>query len=217
MPLPKDTLFFGLAKKLTNEQQTYVDSIFDSRMTIVNAPSGTGKTTLAVASAKLLNKPLVYIFSPVEEGKMGFRPGTQKDKEREYLLPLIDALKEIGENPDKVIFDEDNFEAMKRGDAWVFPMSHVFARGTNIKNSTVILGECQNYTRGELKKVLTRLHDTNTIILEGHDGQCDLKDESKSGFVPYLEHYKHETYVNVCRLSVNFRGEVSQHADKLRW
>jgi phosphate starvation-inducible protein PhoH and related proteins len=217
MPLPKDSLFFGFAAKLTDEQRAYVNSIFDRQLTIVNAPSGTGKTTLAVAVAKLLGKPLVYVFSPVEEGRMGFRPGTQREKEAAYITPLTDALYEIGENPSKSIFDPENMEAQKRGDVWVYPMSHVFARGMNLKGKTVIIDEAQNLTRGELKKVLTRIHTDCHVIIIGHDGQCDLKDASKSGFVPYIEHFRNEPYVAVCELTVNFRGKLAQHADKLRW
>jgi len=217
MGLPKDTMLYGFADKLTQEQRIYVDSIFDSQVTIVNAKAGSGKTTLAVACAALIEKPLVYIFAPVEEGKMGFRPGTQRDKEAEYYQPLIDALYEIGENPSKVIYDAENVEAQKRGDVWVYPRSHIFARGTNIKDSTVIIAEAQNFTRGELKKILTRIHDSCTVIIEGHDGQNDLPNPNKSGFVPYIEHLSTHDFVNVVQLTKNFRGRLSTIADEMTW
>lgn len=217
LPLPKDSLFFGFAPRLTAEQRAYVDSIFDRQLTIVNARSGTGKTTLAVAAAKMLGKPLVYVFSPVEEKRMGYRPGTQKDKESAYTTPLTDALYEIGEDPKRVIFDPENAEALKRGDIWVYPMSHVFARGINIKDRTVIVSEAQNFTRGELKKILTRIHDNCRVIIEGHTEQCDLPDPKKSGFAPYIEHFRNEPYVNVIELTVNFRGLLAQKADELTW
>ncbi len=217
MGLPKDTMLYGFESKLTQEQREYVDSIFDNQVTIVNAKAGSGKTTLAVASAALIGKPLVYIFAPVEEGKMGFRPGTQRDKEAEYYAPLIDALYEIGENPTKVIYDAENTEALKRGDVWVYPRSHIFARGTNIKDSTVIIAEAQNFTRGELKKILTRLHDSCTVIIEGHDGQNDLPNPAKSGFVPYIDHLSKYDFVKTVKLSANFRGRLSTVADELTW
>ncbi|WP_339273784.1 PhoH family protein [Paenibacillus sp. FSL W8-0426] len=217
MPLPKDTMFFGFADKLTPEQRKYVDSIFDNRITFVNARSSTGKTTLAVAAAKLIGKPLIYVFSPVEEGRMGFRPGTQREKEAAYITPLTDALAEIGENPEKAIYNPENFASAKRMEHWVYPMSHVFARGINIKGKTVILDEAQNMTRGELKKLLTRIHDDCTVIVIGHTLQCDLPDESKSGFAPYIEHFRRQPYASVCELTRNFRGELAQHADELAW
>jgi phosphate starvation-inducible PhoH-like protein len=170
LPLPKNNLLFGFAPKLTDEQKVYVDSIFDNQLTIVNAKSGSGKTTLAVACAKIIGKPLVYVFSPVEEKKMGFRPGNQAEKEAEYLTPLKDALMEISEIPEKAVYNSENIEAMKAGHVWVYPMSHTFARGINLKDKTIIIAESQNYTKGDLKKILTRIHDSCTVILEGHTG-----------------------------------------------
>ncbi|WP_425203623.1 PhoH family protein [Priestia megaterium] len=218
MPLPKDNLLFGFAEMLTDEQKEYVDSIFDNQLTIVNAAAGTGKTTLATACAKVLERDLIYIFSPVEEKALGYTPGTVEEKEMKYVVPLKDALLEIGEIPDRVIQCEGNEDNMKNGNAWVKTMSHVFARGTNIKgNKLVIIDEVQNFTRGEIKKVLTRIHSDVKVVMIGHDGQIDLKDRSKSGFLPYLEHFKDEKYAQVCNLTVNFRGELAQHADKLTW
>jgi phosphate starvation-inducible PhoH-like protein len=216
MPLPKNNLLFGFAQKLTDEQRDYVNSIFDNPMTFVNAKSGTGKTTLAVACAKILGKPLIYIFAPVQEKEMGYRPGTQEDKEQEYLFPLLDALKEIREDARFAIYKDENPEFIKK-QAWVHPKSHIFARGTNIKDCTVIIDEAQNFKKGELKKVLTRIHDTCKVIVIGHDGQCDLGDPKKSGFVPYLEHFRNEPYVHVSNLTTNFRGKLAQHADELNW
>jgi phosphate starvation-inducible protein PhoH len=217
MPLPKNNMLFGFAPKLTDEQRKYVDSIFDNQFTIVNARSGTGKTTLAVACAKIIGKPLLYVFSPVEEKRMGFRPGSQQDKEREYYQPLIDALLKIGEVPAKVLYDEENMDAMKAGTVWVTAKSHIFARGTNIEDCTIIIDESQNFTRGELKKLLTRIHDNTTVIMIGHDGQCDLPDASKSGFVPYIGHFANEPYVGIHHLTKNFRGPLAQKADELEW
>lgn len=225
MPLPKDNLLFGLEPKLTDEQKEYVDAIFDYQMVIVNAKSGTGKTTLAVACARLLEKDLVYIFAPVEEHKMGYRPGSQEEKERAYISPLIDALEEIGEDPNKVIYSEEAFsdpnrrsqmmQAMKNGYIWVYPKSHVFLRGTNLKDKVVIIDEAQNFTKSELKKILTRIHDSCKVIMIGHTGQIDLENPKDSGFEEYLEHFKNEDYVKVCELTKNFRGRLAQHADLL--
>lgn len=218
MPLPKSNMFFGYAKKLTGEQKEYVDSMIDNQMTIVNAKAGTGKTTLAVMAARFLKRDLVYIFSPVEEKTLGYTPGTVEEKEAKYIVPLKDALLEIGEDPDRVLVYEDNIDNIKNGNAWVTAMSHTFARGTNIKgNKLVIIDETQNFTRGELKKVLTRIHDDCKVVMIGHDGQCDLKDASKSGFLPYLEHFSNEDYATVCELTVNFRGKLARHADELKW
>ena len=210
-------MFFGYGPIMTDEQRGYVESMFTKQLTIVDAKSGTGKTTLAVAAAKLIGLDLVYVFAPVQENKMGFRPGTQKMKEVEYHQPLVDALLEIGENPSQVIYDEENIDNAKNGNVWVYPKSHIFARGTNIQECVVIIDEAQNFTRGELKKLLTRIHDAAHVIIIGHRNQCDLPDPKKSGFVPYMEHFRNEDYVGIHELTKNFRGRLAQHADELEW
>lgn len=216
MPLPENNLLFGFEPKLTDEQREYVNSIFDNQFTIANARSGTGKTTLAVACAKLLGKPLIYTFSPVEEGSLGFTPGTVEEKESKYIQPLIDALIEIREDPRFAIKSEKNPEIINNG-AWITAKSHTFVRGTNIKNSTLIIEESQNFTRGELKKLLTRCHDSTTVIMIGHDKQIDLKDPRKSGFAPYIEWFQNEPYCKIIELNTNFRGRLAQHADNFEW
>lgn len=216
MPLPTDSLFFGYGPKLTDEQRIYVDSIFDNKVTIVNAKAGTGKTTLAVAAARMLSKPLYYTFGTVEEDALGFTPGDVEEKEAKYITPLTDALREIREDPRLAIKRESNPDFIN-AEAWVTAKSHVFMRGTNIKGATLIIDEAQNMTRGQLKKVLTRVHSDVTVIMIGHVGQNDLDDSATSGFAPYLDHFRDEPYAKVCELTVNFRGEISQHADKLSW
>lgn len=222
MPLHGNNLFFGLAEKLTDEQREYVNSILDNQFTIVNSRSGSGKTTLAVACAKLLGRELIYVFSPVEEKRLGFTPGSVQQKEEKYLTPLKDALLEINEDPSRVILSEENLDNMKNGNCWVHPMSHVFARGINIKSTEqskklLLIDEAQNFTRGDLKKILSRVHDNVKVVMAGHDGQCDLENVSKSGFVPYMNHFKDEPYVKICNLTKNFRGELAQKADSLTW
>lgn len=216
MPLPKDHLFFGYGSKLTDEQREYVDSMIDNQLTIVNARAGTGKTTLAVMVAKLLGRELLYVFSPVEERTLGYTPGTVEEKEEKYIGPLKSALLEINEEPSKVIWNENNIDNIKNGNVWVRAMSHTFLRGTNIKgNKFLIIDEAQNFTKSELKKVLTRVSDTVKVVMIGHDGQIDLKDPSQSGFIAYVEHFRNQPYAKVCELTKNFRGKLAQHADLL--
>lgn len=216
MGLPDGNLLYGFEPKLTDEQRRYVDSIFDNQLTIVNASAGTGKTTLAVACAAIIGKPVIYTFAPVEERALGYTPGSTEEKESKYISPLLDALAEIKEDPRLALYREDNPDFMNEH-TWVRALSHTYMRGTNIKDSTLIIDEAANFTRGDLKKVLSRVHDSTKVIMIGHTDQCDLPDPKKSGFAPYLEHYRSESYTNVCELTVNFRGELAAHADRLTW
>lgn len=224
MPLPEDHIFFGL--NMTDEQREYVNSIIDNKVTVVDSVAGTGKTTLAVGTAAILKMKLYYVFSPVEENVMGYRPGTQEEKEDAYTGPLKCALMALNYVPEQCIYSESRAsdpryckqisEREKSGDIWVYPMSHVFARGINIENAFVLIDESQNMTVDELQKVITRCHDDCKVVLAGHTGQCDLLNKSLSGFPPYREFYRTKKYAKVCKLTKNFRGEISRDADTIK-
>jgi predicted ribonuclease YlaK len=215
------THFYGLGADATLEQRAFRDAILDDsvQLVIANAKAGTGKTTWAVAGARYRfdTKDIrcTYVFSPVEEASMGHRPGTQSEKEREYLTPLYDALVEIGDDPRRAIVDRENVEAIKNGSAWIDAMTHTFVRGSNVKNRTLIVEEAQNWRVHELKKMLTRIHDTTKVIVIGHTGQIDLADSETSGFARLIEHFRDEPYVRICELTKNFRGRLASKADEM--
>lgn len=213
-PLPQSAeLFYGL--DLTGEQKEYLDSIFDNRITFVNAKAGTGKTTLAVGAAHILGMDMLYTFSPVEEGTLGYTPGDEEEKEAKYLGPLLDALDVIGEDPRFAIYRKENPD-MINSKTWIEAKSHTFLRGSNIKDKFVIIDEAQNMTRAELKKILTRIHDSCIVVVIGHEGQIDLKKPEQSGFAPCIELFQGEHYAKVVELTYNFRGELAQKADELK-
>lgn len=208
----RNGIFFDF--DLTEEQKDYLESIFTNQLTIVDAKAGTGKTSLAVAAAKALGMQLLYVFNPVEEDKMGFRPGSQNIKEMEYAQPLKDALVKIRENPDLVIVNPDLKDVTFKG-AWVEAKSHIFARGTNHFKKFIIIDEAQNWTVGQLKKMLTRIHDDCIVVVIGHNGQIDLKNPADSGFATLIEHFANKRYAKTLTLTKNFRGRLANDADEM--
>lgn len=207
---------------LDEEQQKFRDAILDLRKLIVfcNASAGTGKTTIAMGAANILVQDkrnsldgIVYIVSPYGEGKQGYLPGSITEKSEVYYEPAYQAMTECGMNPYSDIDRRSISERKKAGDGYVKMITHTYLRGTNLDNKVVILDECQNYTVGELKKVLTRCHDSCKVIVIGHTGQIDIG--GGSGFALYLEHFKHQERCAVCELTKNYRGWISSQADLL--
>lgn len=216
-------MFFGLREKMTSEQEEYLDALMNPNISlvIVNAPAGTGKTTLAVGAAKLLCSSgkygsMFYTFAPVEEGSMGYTPGDVFEKEQKYHGPLLDALIEINENPARAIINPLDAASMKQNanTAWVTVASHTFLRGVNLAYKVVIIDEAQNFTKRQLQKVLTRCHDNCKVVLIGHEGQCDIPTDI-SGFKPYIEHAKQFPKAKVVNLTKSFRGELAEWADRI--
>ena len=217
--LPKNT-FYGM--ELDEEQVAFVKAIKDMKKTIVfcNAKAGTGKTTLAMGAANILVKDkrnnldgIVYIVSPYGEGKQGYLPGSITEKSEVYYEPAYQAMTEVHMNPYNDVDTKSLSEKKKNGDGFVKLMTHTYMRGTNLDNKVVILDESQNYTVPELKKVLTRCHDSCKVIVIGHTGQIDIG--GGSGFQKYLEHFQKDERCAVCKLTTNHRGWLSTYADEL--
>ena len=212
--------FYGLI--LDEEQAEFRDAILDLRKTIVfcDAPAGTGKSTIAMGAANILVHDkrnaldgIVYIVSPYGEGKQGYLPGSITEKSEVYYEPAYQAMVECGMNPWADVDSKAISEKKKAGDGYVKLLTHTYLRGTNLRNKVVILDESQNYTVAELKKVLTRCHDSCKVIVIGHTGQIDIS--GGSGFAQYIGHFRGQERCAVCQLTTNHRGWLSTFADKL--
>lgn len=215
-----DNHFYDLV--LDEEQAAFRDAILDLRKTIVfcDAPAGTGKSTIAMGAANILVHDkrnaldgIVYIVSPYGEGKQGYLPGSITEKSEVYYEPAYQAMIEVGMNPYSDVDGKTISEKKKAGDGYVKLLTHTYLRGTNLKNKVVIMDESQNYTVAELKKVLTRCHDSCKVIVIGHTGQVDIS--GRSGFAQYIGHFRGEERCAVCKLTTNHRGWLSTFADKL--
>ena len=216
--LPKN-MFYHMT--LDEDQIAFVEAIKDPEKTIIfcDAPAGTGKTTLAMGAAQILVQDkrndlegIVYIVSPYGEQKQGYLPGSITEKSEVYYEPAYQAMIEVGMNPHTDVCSE-SMTSKKKGEAYVKMLTHTYLRGTNLQKKVVILDESQNYTVPELKKVLTRCHDSCKVIVIGHTGQIDIR--GGSGFARYLEHFEGHEKCAVCKLTTNHRGWLSTYADAL--
>lgn len=223
MEVPRDLsgcLFYGI--NLDDEQRAFANAIWnpDNLIVFCDAKAGTGKTTIATGVANMLVQyglydGIVYIVAPVQEEKLGYMPGDIQSKTSQYFDSLYQALIKLNINPQTAI-NQLAVENMKTGTGYIDTITHVFLRGQNFENKIIIVEESQNMYTDELRKVLTRIHDNCKTIVIGHQGQCDLyHNPENSGFVKYIEHFRHEPYAQICTLTKNYRGKVSTHADAL--
>ena len=211
--------FYGL--ELDDEQKAFRDAIWSQDKDIVfcNSASGTGKTTIATAAANLLVKygrcdGIVYISSPVQEAKQGYLKGSLSEKSAPYASAFYDALMKIGVNINTVTYEDIMNE--KNGTAYIQAVTHTFLRGVNFENKACIIDESQNFYFDELKKVLTRMHDSCKVIVIGHTKQCDLYyNPERSGFAKYLDFFSQFDRCAICNLTKNYRGWISNAADSL--
>ena len=207
--------------KLDEYQRAFRDACLSGDKLIVfcNAVAGSGKTTIAMDAANVLVQDsktnydgILYIVSPYGEGKQGYLPGSITEKSEVYFEPAYQAMIEANMNPNTDVCTE-SMASKKRGDGFVKLLTHTYLRGPNVANKVVIIDEAQNFTARDLKKVLTRMHDTCKVIVIGHAGQIDIA--GRSGFVGYIDHFKGQEKCAVCELKNNYRGWISTWADRL--
>lgn len=221
----KDHPFFGL--KLDAEQEAFRDAIWSDEYSVVfaNSKAGTGKTTLAVATAMLLVEygkfsGIYYMTEAgVHEFKQGLLPGSLEEKSAPLFAPLYQAVTRLGYDPQRIIVNDFNMAAQKNGTAIITALTDSYIRGISIGeiDSPVILlvDEAQNMTLPVIRTVLSRVNDGSKVICIGHTGQIDLKYPQDSGFVRALERYRQEPWCKVCNLTKNYRGRISSVADEL--
>ena len=221
----KDHPFFGL--KLDEEQEAFRDAIWSDEYDVVftNSKAGTGKTTLAVATAMLLVEYGKYsgIYYMTEAGvhefKQGLLPGSLEEKSAPLFAPLYQAVARLGYDPQRVVANDFNMAAQKNGTTMINALTDSYVRGISIGEwdspVVVLIDEAQNMTLPVIRTVLSRVNDGSKVVCIGHTGQIDLKYPQDSGFVRALERYRQEPWCKVCNLTKNYRGRISSVADEL--
>lgn len=152
-------------------QEMYLESLRESSITIGEGPAGSGKTYLVIAVAleKLIANEVtrIVLTRPVVESdeKLGFLPGSLKEKLDPYLLPLYDAIEDhVGPTMAKKLMDSGRIE--------IAPLAYM--RGRTFNNCFVILDEAQNSTVKQMKMFLTRIGYDSFYCVDGDVTQSDL-------------------------------------------
>lgn len=211
--------FYGL--ELDEEQTAFRDAIWnpDVHLVAADAVAGSGKSTIAIATATLLQKygvvdSCLYIRTPSSEGRIGFLPGDQNSKERPYMAPLYHTIANIGENPITMI-ESNDYETQKYQSAPWRAQTDVYMLGTDLSRKAVVIDEAQCMTTDQLRAVLTRCHDDCKVVVIGSTLQIQGIPKERSGFAHCIEHFNGQPWARICTLSRNYRGEMSAWADRL--
>jgi len=167
----------------TPAQRAYATALFGQELVFGIGPAGTGKTYLAVAAAVSMflegRVDRIILSRPaVEAGeRLGFLPGTEKEKMDPYMRPLYDALQDM--LPGKHLA-----KLMEEGKIEIAPLA--FMRGRTLSNAFVVLDEAQNTTTMQMKMFLTRMGENSRMAVTGDPTQIDLPRGVGSGLVEAL-------------------------------
>lgn len=226
---PPETLidhpFFGM--KLDNEQEEFRDAIWSKDYDIVfaNARSGTGKTTIAVATALVLcqygrySKVIYQVAAGIHEYKQGLLPGSLEDKSAPLFAPLYQAVARLNYDPQHIITNDQNIIAQKEGTGIIVAQTDSYIRGISQGEVdapvVVIIDEVQNMSIDALRTALSRINIGSKVICIGCEFQCDLKDKRQSGLKRAYDIYGGQPRAKFCELTTCYRSWIAKLADEL--
>jgi PhoH-like ATPase len=190
----KEEDMWGIAPK-NKEQNFALDLLLDPDVPVVSliGKAGSGKTLCALAAGlqQVMGSSPTYnrliVSRPVMPmGKdLGYLPGTMEEKMTPWLAPIQDNL--------RFLFGDDNLMLGEYMNKKIIELEALtYIRGRSIQKAFIVIDECQNLSRHEIKTILTRVGDGTKIILTGDIEQIDNVniDETTNGLTYVIEKLK---------------------------
>ena len=190
-------------KCLNEKQKTLKKAIEDKEITLVNGPSGVGKTYFSLLMAIHLLKTetkykqisLVKSVQTITGESIGYLPGDINEKIYPYMYSYIGNLNKIFHNKDT------SKKLLEKGIIEFLPIAYV--RGINIDSQICIIDETQNIDRHTFKTIITRIGTDSKFIFLGDTEQVDRKYKKESCFMKICDMFKDNDFVGV----VNFTDD----------
>jgi len=178
--------------------------------------AGTGKSfiSLSYSLKQLLNgncNKITIIVPTCPSGgdgiEIGYLKGNYEDKISPFLEADIDTMKKILKKSGNVNYNDIINYFIKEGKIDFQIVNYI--RGKSI-NGIILVNECEQFTKENLKLILTRIEDDDTVedtitkvIITGDLTQCDRKvinnNKNKSGMEYAIETLKELDEVSVTR------------------
>lgn len=203
-------------------QNLALELIMDESIDLVSIQSeaGFGKTYLALAAALYLTLEKrrfekIFVLKPTIElgAKMGFLPGAVEEKMEPYVRYILDLLLKLhGQRPANKIFSDPDAHVPKYNSKKFEILPLAFIRGMNIENSLVIVDECQNLSRTEVRALLTRMGEGVKCLCLGDTSQVDnpYLSESNNGLNWIVRKFKgFDNYAHIVLKGDRSRGPIT--------
>ena len=218
--LIKKSYPWGIAAR-NKEQSFAIDLIMDKNVDLVTliGRAGTGKSLIVLAAALelVLNRKeydKFIIYRPIQPvgNDIGYLPGTMEEKLAPWFQAIMDNFEILFSSKGRA-GDWKKELQMYRDKGRIEMEAITYIRGRSIPNAIILIDECQNLSKEEVKTILTRAGDNTKIILTGDIEQIDnsLLDATSNGLTHVIEKFKdadeagHITFV---------QGERSRLASK---
>lgn len=160
----------------TDNQKLALDEFFAGKDMAMIGSAGTGKTFLGLymgLQGVLAGdyRQVVIVRSAVAVRDLGFLPGDEYEKTAPFELPYRAIC-------DELFPYQDCYENLKKaGTVYFLTTSHI--RGITLRDSIILVDECQSLNAHELDSIITRIGPNCRLILCGDGIQTDLVRQSE--------------------------------------
>ena len=183
-----------------NKEQAFaIDLIMDRGIDLVTliGRAGTGKSLVVLATAlELVLSRKEYdkfvIYRPIQPvgNDIGYLPGTMEDKLAPWFHAIMDNFEMLFSNKNNSDWKRELEMYQKKGKIEMEAITYI--RGRSIPNAIILVDECQNLSKEDVKTILTRAGEGTKIILTGDIEQIDnsVLDATSNGLTYVIEKFK---------------------------
>lgn len=205
-----------------NQEQIFaMDLIMDKKIDLVTliGKAGTGKSLIVLATAldlviskKEYDKFIIYRPIQPVGNDIGYLPGTMEEKLAPWFHAIMDNFEVLFSNKGGNDWRRDLEMFQKKGKIEMEAITYI--RGRSIPNSIILIDECQNLNKEEVKTILTRAGEGTKIILTGDIEQIDnsLLDATNNGLTHVIEKFKSSDLAGHITFTKGERSKLASEA-----
>lgn len=209
-----------------NKEQTFaIDLIMDKNIDLVTliGRAGTGKSLIVLATAlelvlgrKEYDKFIIYRPIQPVGNDIGYLPGTMEEKLAPWFHAIMDNF-EMLFTPKNGGGDWRRELEMYQKKGKIEMEAITYIRGRSIPNSIILVDECQNLSKDDVKTILTRAGENTKIILTGDIEQIDnsLLDATSNGLTHVIEKFKDSELAGHITFTQGERSKLASKAAEI--
>jgi PhoH-like ATPase len=209
-----------------NKEQTFaIDLISDPNIDLITliGRAGTGKSLIVLATAldlvlgkKQYDKFIIYRPIQPVGNDIGYLPGTMEEKLAPWFTAIMDNF-EMLFTPKGGSSDWRRELEMYQKKGKIEMEAITYIRGRSIPNSIILVDECQNLSKEDVKTILTRAGEGTKIILTGDIEQIDnsVLDATSNGLTHVIEKFKDSDLAGHITFTQGERSKLASKAAEI--
>ena len=208
-----------------NKEQSFaIDLIMDRNIDLVTliGRAGTGKSLIVLATAlelvlgrKEYDKFIIYRPIQPVGNDIGYLPGNMEEKLAPWFSAIMDNFEMLFTSKHGGDWKRELEMYQKKGKIEMEAITYI--RGRSIPNSIILVDECQNLSKEDVKTILTRAGEGTKIILTGDIEQIDnsLLDATSNGLTHVIEKFKDSELAGHVTFTQGERSKLASKAAEI--